>query len=193
MAQRYNLQPNEVVILKDESVAHGGSGLRSGYTNELILTNLNLVLLKKGVFGNSKGALTFPVNEIKVYNEQAQAAIGKARNGADLLEVYFVNGEQEFRFQAGGKKKLNEWIVKINHVVTGQEGPVRQASGMALPGAERVAGVLKDTLGVFKSKFGSKSDAPVKVAGKCRACGASLTGYQAQTITCEYCDSAQQL
>ena len=191
MATLYNLQPNEVVLLKDESVMHGG--FLSGYTDELILTNLNLVLLKKGMFGNSKGVLTFPINQIKVYNQQAQAVIGNAPNRTDLLEVYFLNGQEKFSFQSGGKKKLNEWIAKINQVVTGQDSPAHQASGMALPGAELVAGVLKDTLGVFKSKLGFKSDAPVKVAGKCRACGAPVTGFQGQAITCEYCGSAQQL
>lgn len=192
MADRYDLQPNEVVILKDENVAHGG--FRSAYTDELILTNLNLVLLKKGMFGNSKGVLTFPVNQIKVHNQQAQAVIGQARKkGWGVLEVYFLNGQETFSFQSGGKKKLNEWIVKINHAVTGQEASVQQAWGMALPGAALVAGVMKDTLGVFKSKLGSKSDAPVKVAVKCRACGAPVTGYQGQAITCEYCGSAQQL
>jgi hypothetical protein len=191
MAARYNLQPNEVVLLKDESVAHGGSG--AAYKDELILTNLNLVLLQKGMFGNPKGVLNFPLNQIKVYNQQAQAAIGKARNGTNLLEVYLLNGEEKFSFQSGGKKKLNEWIAKINHAVTGQESPVQQASGMALPGAALVAGVLNDTFGVFKSKFGSKSAAPVKVAGKCHSCGAPATGFQGQTITCEYCGAAQQL
>jgi len=191
MAAKYSLRPNEAVLLKDESVMHGG--FLSAYTNELMLTNLNLVLLKKGMFGNSKGVLTFPVNQIKVYNDQAQAVIGKATNGSDLLEVYFLNGQEKFAFQSGGKKKINEWISKINQVVTGVEAPAQQEAGMALPGAELVAGVLKDTLGVFKSKFGSKSDAPVRVAGKCRGCGAPVTGFQSQAITCEYCGSAQQL
>lgn len=191
MAAKYNLQPNEVVLLKDESVMHGG--FWSAYTDELMLTNLNLVLFKRGMFGNSKGVLTFPVNQIKVYNQQAQAVIGKATNGTDLLEVYFLNGQEKFAFQSGGKKKLNEWIAKIHQAVTGEEAPAQQSTGMALPGAEMVAGVLKDTLGVFKSKLGTKSEVPVKVAGKCRGCGAPVTGVQGQTITCEYCGSAQQL
>ena len=191
MAARYNLQPHEVVLLKDESVMHGG--FWSAYTDELMLTNLNLVLIKKGMFGNSKGVLTFPVNQIKVHNQQAQAVIGKATNGSDLLEVYFLNGQEKFAFQTGGKKKLNEWIAKINQAVTGEEAPAQPNSGMALPGAEMVAGVLKDTLGVFKSKLGSKAEAPVRVASKCRGCGAPVAGFQGQAITCEYCGSAQQL
>lgn len=191
MAKPYNLQPNEVVLLKADRVMHGG--FMSAYTDDLMLTNLNLVLLKKGILGNSKGVHSFPVNQIKVYNQQAQATIGKAQNGTDLLEVYFLNGQEKFGFQSGGKKKLNEWVAKINQVVTGQDTSNQPASSMALPGAELVAGVLKDTLGVFKSKLGSKSETPVKVADNCRACGAQLTGLQGQSITCEYCGSAQQL
>lgn len=186
---KYGLQPNEAVLLKDESVMHGG--FWSAYTDELMLTNLSLVLLKKGMFGNSKGVLTFPVNQIKVYDGRAQAVVGKATNGTDLLEVYFLSGQEKFAFQTGGKKKLNEWIAKINEVVTGEAAPA--TVGRALPGAEAVAGVLKDTIGVFRSKLGGSSDGPAKVAGKCRGCGAPISGLQRQAITCEYCGSAQQL
>lgn len=170
---------------------HGG--FWASHTDELMLTNLNLVLIKKGMFGNSKGILTFPLNHIKVYNNQAQATVGKASNGFDLLEVYFLNGQEQFSFQVGGKKKINEWIAKINQAVTGEETPVQPDSGRALPGAEKVASVLKDTLGVFRSKFEPQSAAPVRVASKCLSCGAPLAGLQGQAVTCEYCGSAQQL
>lgn len=191
MAAKYNLQPNEVVLLKDEHVMHGG--FWSSYTDELILTNLNLVLVKKGMFGNSKGNLTFPLNQIKVYGQQAQAVIGKAANDTKVLEVYFVNGEEKFAFQSGGKKKLNDWIGKINQVVTGVEAPVHQDTGMAIPGAAMVADVVNDTLGVFRSAFGSKAKVPVKVTSKCNGCGAPVSGSTGQMIACEYCGSSQQL
>lgn len=190
MASPYSLQPNEVVLLKDESVAHGGLGL---YAHELILTNLNLVLVKKGAFGRSKGVLSFPVDQIKVYDRVAQARIGKTSNGLSVLEVYLLNGEERFGFQFGGKKKINTWIAKINEIVTGQEASAHQAPGMALPGAGLVAGVLSDTIGVFKSKLGSTLNASAAVASKCRACGAPINGHQGQTVTCTYCDSVQQL
>ena len=189
---KYNMQPNEVVLLKDDRVMVGGAF--SAYTDALILTNLNLVLVKKGVLGNSKGIRTYPVNQIKVYNQEAQTRMGKSRNGTALLEVYFVNGEEQFSFQSGGKKKILDWAAKINEVVTGQAAPeVGGGPGLALPGAERVAGMLKDTLDVFKSKRGSKSDAGPRVAAKCRACGAPVAGRQGQPITCEYCGTAQQM
>jgi hypothetical protein len=188
---RYSLQPNEVVLLRDERVMHGG--LLAVYTDELILTNLNLVLVKKGILRNSKGVLTFPLNQIKVYNQQAQAVIGKAPNNTDLLEVYFLNGQEKFSFQSGGKKKIREWAAKISELLTGQEAPATRAPGMALPGTELVAGVLRDTLDVFKSKWGSSSHATSKVAGKCSACGAPIVGYREQTATCQYCGLAHQL
>lgn len=193
MAAQYNLQPNEVVILKTAPIMHGG-GFGSTGTNELILTNLNLILVKTGMFGGSKGVLTFPLNQIKVHNQQAQVAIGKNR-GLDALEVYFVNGHESFSFGSGGKykKQVNEWVAKINFVVTGQDTPVQPVSNMALPGTELVAGVLKDTFGAFKSKLGSKSVTPLNVVGKCSACGAPVTGVAGQPITCQYCGSAQQL
>lgn len=188
----YNLQPNEVILLKDESVRHGGGSL-ANYSDELILTNLNLVLVKKGMFGKSKGIHTYPLNQVKVYNHEAQARIGNTRNGA-VLEVYFLNGEEQFAFQNGGKKKVLDWAAKINEAVTGQSASqVVGGPSKALPGTELVAGMLKDTLNAFKSKRGSTSDAPATVAAKCSACGAPVAGRQGQSITCEYCGSAQQL
>lgn len=188
----YGLQPNEVVLLQEVGVSHGG--VFSAYTDELILTNMNLVLVKKGMFGNSKGVQTFPLKQIKVYNQEAQAVAGKTSNGLDALDVYFLNGQEQFRFQSGGKRKILTWTAKINEAVTGN--PAAQAksgASMAIPGAEIVAGALKDTLDVFKGKFGAKPAAPAATAGKCGACGAPMTGFQGQTVTCGYCGSAQQL
>lgn len=192
MAKGYNLQPNEVVLLKDESVCHGG--FFSAYTDQLILTNLNLVIVKKGVFGNAKGILAFPINQIKVWNNQAQALLGKASNGFPQLEVYFLNSQENFLFQSGGKKKILDWVAKINQVATGQQATTTQPTpGLALPGAELVAGALKDTFDVFKGRFGAKTSTPTQVAGKCRSCGAPIAGVGGQVATCQYCGAPQQL
>jgi hypothetical protein len=86
-----------------------------------------------------------------------------------------------------------DWASKINLAVTGGDSSGPESAGMAIPGAAMVAGVLKDTYGVFKAKLGSGTDAPVKVAGKCTACGAPLSGTRGSTTTCEYCGSAAQL
>lgn len=183
---KYNLLPNEVVLIKDDAVVHG-----KGAAGELTLTNFNLVVMSKGMFGNSKGFQTFAINQIKVYNGQAQAQLVKARNGQETLVVYFLHGEEEFRFVNGGKRKIQIWSAKINEAVTGQ--PAAEVASYALPGADLVAGVLKDTLGAFRSKRGAKPDAVVSVATKCISCGAPVSGVHGQAITCPYCHTAQQL
>lgn len=187
---KYDLLPNEIVLLKDDAVYHGDEG-----SGELTLTNLNLVVTRnimgRGLFGKSSvGIQTFPVNQIKVYNGQAHARMNTTRRG-DLLEVYFLHGEEQFRFYNGGKKKIQTWIGKINEAVTGQ--PAAEVSSSALPGADLVAGMLKDTLGAFRSKLGARPEVPVSVATKCVSCGAPVGGVRGQTVTCPYCLAAQQL
>ena len=61
---KYILQTNESLIMKSERVLYGG--VLSTYTNELILTNMNIVLIIKGVFGNSKDIRQYPIDQIKI-------------------------------------------------------------------------------------------------------------------------------
>lgn len=191
MAIKYALQANEVVLLKSDAVMHGGR--MASFTDQLILTNLHLVLLKKGVFGNSKGVRPFPLNEIKVHNGRAQAVLGKSSTGFDALEVYFLNGQEAFSFASGGKKYIREWVNAIDTAVTGAEPREVDSPRMAVPGTDVVAGVLKDTFSVFKSKFAGGPALQANVASKCTACGAPITGRSRTTATCQYCGSAQQL
>ena len=188
---KYNLQPNEVVVLTESNVSHGG--FLSAYTDELILTNVNLVLAKKGILGNSKGVRTFPINQIKVWNGRAQAMAGKASNGTPVLEVFFLNGQEKFSFQSGGKRKIAKWSSQIDAVVTGTATPAPPEAGLALPGTEAVAEALAETFKVLKGRFGSGSRAPVQVSGKCRSCGASVSGPGGQSVSCDYCGTAQQI
>lgn len=196
----YNLQPNEVMVLTEAGVAHGGTF--AAYTDELILTSLNLVLIKKGMFGNGKGIRIFPLKEVKVYNGQAQAMVGRKTNGGAVLDVYFLNGQERFDFRSGKTKTIHNWVANINQVVTGQEIPDGRGPGaalMALPGADLVAGVLKDRLGLFKAMSEPNKQSParrgalVKAGGQCPACGAPVTGSQGQAATCEYCGTVLQL
>ncbi|AXE37766.1 hypothetical protein [Acidipropionibacterium virtanenii] len=187
MTASYSLQPNEVVLLKDEHVMH--DGIWPAYADELTLTNHNLVLLKRGTFGKPKGFLILPLDQIKVYQGRAQAIIGEASNGSTTLDVYLLNGQERFIFQAGGKKKLKKWVVAINDAVTHPENLSSQKTNNALPGAELVAGALKDTFDVFKSKFASH----VQISVKCSSCGAPVSGARGTSVACEYCGSTQQL
>lgn len=184
---KYTLLPNEVVVLKADSAIRGRST-----SCELMLTNLNLVVTAKNAFGGAKSVDCYPVNQIKVYNGQAQAKLSTTR-GLDVLAIYFRHGEEEFRFSTGGKRTIQTWVATINETVTGQ--PAVVASPSVAPGAERVVGMLKDTLGAFKSIRSSKTEepAPTAVATKCGSCGAPISGMRGQRVTCGYCDSAQHL
>ena len=196
----YDLLPNEAVLIRDERVfREGGSSI------ELILTNLNLIMVSENVriFKTTTETETFPVNQIKVHNGQAQALLTKSR-GRDVLDVYFLHGQEKFSFPNGGKKTIQTWIGKINGAVTGQPAAENGSSGSpgfdlvadalsSVPGGDRVASVLKGTLGAFNSKRGAKPEAVVQIATKCVSCGAAVSGMQGQTVTCSYCLSAQQL
>lgn len=49
MAANYDLMPNEAILLKQNSVAHGG--VLSAYIHELVLTNKNLIWRNKFGWG----------------------------------------------------------------------------------------------------------------------------------------------
>jgi hypothetical protein len=189
----YYLQPGEAFVYKHVGVRHGGN--YANYTDDLILTTQNLVLLKKGAFGNSKGIDVFPLSQIRVFQGHAQAVVVKGQNGLPALEVYFQNGTEQFGFQ--GKNEASSWSQKINEVITG--APAKMTSPNP-SGAEKVAGVVKDTVGVFRDVLGYKSKdavataaAAVPVAGDCVSCGAPVAGIRGQAIICSYCDTANQL
>lgn len=117
---KFSLLPNESIILKTERVKHGG--MFAIYTDDLILTSQNLVVVCKGTFGNTKDVVRYPLNQIKMYNGEPQALLGTAQNGTPQLEVYFLNGQQEaFGFQSMGKKEITQWINAICKAVTGHE------------------------------------------------------------------------
>lgn len=185
----YTLQSNEVVILKEEDIISGAGSKRS----DLILTNLSLLLVKKGFFGGAKGVVTFPLDQVKVHDHRAQAFLRRSSRGRAVLEVYFLNSQEWFRFRYGGKKKILDWAAAIDRLVTGAENPDPSGGELALPGAELVAGMLKDTLSVFRSRLRPQNELPATTSGKCTACGAPISGRRASTISCPCCGTAQQL
>lgn len=189
----YNLRPNESIIMKQEQIIHGG--VMASFTDELILTNLHIVLVKKGIFGNSKGIQTFPLNQIKVFNGQAQVLLGKTKGGYPQIEVYLLNGQESFGFH--NKKDAVKWIDNINKLVTGNEGEVNTSPSMAITGVEYISEALKGTMDTFKDTLGIKPksniEMPTKEVKKCSYCGAPISGTKGQIVHCQYCDADQQL
>ncbi|MDR1978054.1 MAG: hypothetical protein LBQ42_04905 [Synergistaceae bacterium] len=202
----YILQPNEAIILKSKSVKHGFWG---GYTDEIMLTNLNFVWTSIGTFGFPKKIYQYPLNQIKVFNGRTQAILGEqSRTKSPMLEMYFVNGQEEsFEFPVSAKeakKEIWKWIKAINIAVTGNElddgEGEDEISDDSLLGAFREIGTeLKEAfIGPSKVKRDSKATSakpahPEKIARKCSSCGAPISGTKGQRVRCKYCDSDQQL
>lgn len=190
----YNLQPNESIIIKSENVLHA-DGSRSNHSDELILTNLSIVLITKGAFGNIKGILKYPINQVKIHNGRAQAILNN-HNNLPRLDIYFINGFESFEFT--NKKEVLLWTDKVNRLLTGEPAYTDPKDRLAIPGTELIATTLKDTFDTVKGVFGKSSEntistQAIKVTKKCMSCGAPIIGNKGQTVTCRYCDSVQNL
>lgn len=112
MAKKYELLPNEKIILKATNVRHGFWG---AYTNELLLTNEALISVELGMFGNYKRSIRYPLYDI------SQVIKGKATNGVDQLEVYHSEGHEEFGFLSQSEAELRTWVLAINDKLSGRE------------------------------------------------------------------------
>lgn len=183
---QYNLRSDEVVIIKHNRIARGG--IMASYSDELILTNLHLILISKSIFGKVKNTSRFPVDEIKVFNGKAQTILGKRANGTPQLEVYFTNGQEFFGFES--KKVVKDWIKAINQLVSGQDAAIGGFDDRTIPGTEFIASSIKDTLNTVKGVFGKQ---PVKVSQECKSCGAPISGFEGQFVRCQYCETNQQM
>lgn len=138
----YSLQPNEVVIFEEEATlidTKTDKLLFSSINGELILTNINIVTITKSKKLFSKEQVTvkvFPIEEIKLYNENPQI------KQTDMnVEVYLINEKINLSFNS--KSKAYKFTSKIIELITGKSISVR--------GAAKVKGALSlvdDTLGI---------------------------------------------
>lgn len=201
MEVKLNLAPNESILLKETHVAHGGA--RSINTDELILTNLNIICISKGIFGNTKDIFYYPLNQLKQYNGKPQAILGKLSNGIDALELYFVNGVETFKFQTENKKTINKWISTIaeifgchNNLDISSENEDKVDSDGIVDTLKEVADGFCTTLGLkFKKKTQDNNIAyeSAIINKKCISCSAPLVGKRGEVIHCKYCDTDQML
>lgn len=211
MAFKLNLPPNEVVILKEAEVAHGG--VMANYTDDLILTNVNVICVHRGIFQNVKNVFYYPLNQLKQYNGHVQAIFGKVSNGDACLELYFANGVESFRFVSHNKKTIAQWISSISETLgcgnvtisyddldDDEEDEDEHDSG---DDSDSIAGAFKEVAGEFcavlglkdkkKSSNNDKTSEPTTVNKKCISCSAPLIGKKGQIVHCKYCDTDQTL
>lgn len=207
MAKGYKLAPNESILMNSDRISYGGA--LAAFKDELVLTNQHIILINKGIFGNVKNVQYYNLNQIKVFNNKVQVLVRRKQNGSPILDVYFINGQESFGFES--KRKALQWAEHIALLVGGQDVEIgnlgKQIGGEFDSFAEQltdVADQLREQVGLagesFKLALGIrphdiKKNKPVneRVATKCYACGAPLSGIKGQIIKCQYCDTDSQL
>ncbi|MBQ6265157.1 MAG: hypothetical protein IJK60_06885 [Clostridia bacterium] len=193
---KFNLLPDESVILKSESVCYGNFG---AYTNDLYLTDKAIVLVRKGLFGNIKGEVRFPLNEIKIYKGKPQTLLVKKPNGLVQIDVYLRDSIETFGFSNNtginnAKKQASLWINTIYKTITGRTMPDSDEYDEE-DRDDTLIGIFKeigrDVIGIQpKKKNHLKKE---MVSKKCNSCSASLSGYKGEIVHCEFCDTDQVL
>lgn len=179
-----DLAPNEGIIIQYDGVYHNKKD------SEIVLTNMNLICVEKnmGLFKTTYNVVKFPVNQIKIVNEQAQASVLK--DGTDwVLQILMKNGTEKFTFVCdllqGFKKKqeADKWVEQISLLLTGKSATnITDTS---------IVGGLKSVLGSVGIKVKPKE--VEQVTTKCIGCMAPLSGQKGQTVRCKYCDTEQTL
>ena len=187
MSEELKLNPDESVIMSADQISYG-NGLFGGGKNELILTNQALLLKVKGMFGNTKEVLRFPLSEIRIVNGQVQALPGKKDIVTPTLDIYFNSGMERFLFI--WERDVKNWIEHINSVITG--APVRERGEFDdmfedMAKLSAVADTLSGSVNKVKSALGIRSTE--QIALRCPGCGASLSGTEGEVGKCPYCGS----
>lgn len=199
---KYQLQPNEGVVLQETGIRYEPNKLSTAYTDELILTNLNLIHVRKGVFMGTKGIRYIPLNQVKVICGKCQALVGKSQNGTAILQIYTQQDIEEFAFQTGAKKNAGIWANEISRLVTGRDSEnTLESQDTPEYDFDTAVGQLKDAFSEVGAVFGfgfGKSGQQQKssvehVSTKCSGCHAPITGVKGKTAVCKYCDTKQVL
>ena len=199
----YQLQSNEGVVLQETGICYEPNKLSTAYTDELILTNLNLIHVCKGIFMGTKGVRYIPLNQVKVIGGKCQALVGKAQNGHAILQIYTQQGTEEFAFQTKAKKKAGIWANEISRLVTGRdsENALESQDAPKYDFEDTVVGQLKDAFGEVGAAFGigfgksgqQQKSSVERVSTKCSGCHAPITGVKGKAAVCKYCDTEQVL
>lgn len=200
---KYQLQSNEGVVLQETGICYEPNKLSTAYTDELILTNLNLIHVRKGIFMGTKDVRYIPLNQVKVIGGKCQALVGKAQNGHAILQIYTQQGTEEFAFRSKAKKNAGIWANEISRLVTGRdsENALESQDAPEYDFEDTVVGQLKDAFGEVGAAFGigfgksgqQQKSSVERVSTKCSGCHAPITGVKGKAAVCKYCDTEQVL
>lgn len=208
MANKIDLAHNEVIILHEEDVAHGG--ITASNSDELYLTNTRIICVNKGTFGKIKNKYSYPLNQIKKYQEKPQAKLREIEE-TPVLEVNLFSGVEYFCFADEEKETVQKWVNEISILLTGEPASFEEDSSKrkqddvfrySLLGTfAEIGKEYKKIIGI-KSKSDNRDpvssdkrsdDNHTRVTKKCISCSAPLVGIKGQNVRCKYCDTNQTL
>ena len=135
-----NLQPNKTILLHNNRVYRWGN--HEFYTDELLLTNFNMIYIRKGFFGRIKNILKYPLDQVKVQNGQVQVRMAKNFRGTPQLQIYFKNTLEFFSFQSRGKKQILKWVGTL-HQLLDNPAAQTQPKPESIPLPEIVSVILR--------------------------------------------------
>ncbi len=154
MAQ-YKLLPDEVVLFKDDCVAHSldidGNILDKNCL--LTLTNIHVILTRNEIFDNKNiyQSLCYKVADIKIYNQLPQVKVD--RIDKSKVEIYFTHGELELTFIH--KKMIKEFINQVDILLTGKSNYDEKLNVLqsSLQNVKKTIAVIDQTLEVDSVKL----------------------------------------
>ncbi len=187
ITQELKFMPEETVILKAEKVGYGTP--ISTKSNDLILTNQAILLVRKNMLGKTKEVVRYPLADLRTAGGKPEVHKGGDEFNP-TLDLYLDYGEEKFKFE--WKKDIEEWIASITETVTGEKVERKPDFNLddfkdIIGFAESVTGTVKDV----KKAFGIKSNE--QAVGKCVSCGASITGMEDESVQCPYCGTWNKL
>lgn len=189
----YAFADDEHVVLKAQEVRlDTGKSFSIPRGSELMLTNRNIVLTRKGLTGKVKGFDVFPLSDIRIVDGKPQCRLDKSEFMEVKLELLLKSGLVTFVFGSlDGKKEIREWINAINQILMGHDAP-QESLGKgrfeSLVDEERIADAAGRIFGTFQNALKRKrTEAAEDVAAQCPSCNASVRGKPGTTVACPYC------
>ena len=195
----FELQRDEILLVSSgDAQLSGHSGERVHHLQctggSLALTDRNLIwvsTLSSGFLGLKKERILerFPLSRIKMFQGRPRAQLEEGFGEDSRLTFYFDDCVLEFTFD-DDKKAPRAFVNQLNRAVTGADEDIYVTN--AIPGAEFIADTIRDTVDVFRERFGFKK-APEQVVRYCSGCGASLSGLRGSVLSCPYCGCRNKL
>lgn len=135
--EHYTLQPDEVLLYNGAAIWNNER--KDQKEAEIILTNLYFVFVlktKKFLQKLSIDLESFPLSDVKIYNEQPQI-----KNKGTSVEIFFKHGERLLEFES--KKEARKFTATAMEVLTGYNVVLRglKKSKQAVESVDEVLGI----------------------------------------------------